>query len=172
MNQLKNYQNNYNPYFDLYLKNLDKNDNHFERLDLNRQNIYRFFNDIEEEKYNFTYAPEKWTIAQILQHIIDTERIFCYRALKIVRESEAQISAYDHEKYAENTNFQSKFILLEDYNNNRLASVSLMKSFNQYDLKKSVIFDHYKFSVGLIPFIFCGHELHHTKIINSRYLDK
>ena len=169
MNQLKDYQNNYNPYYDLYLKNLNPNDTYSERLNKNLEKVYNFFNDIEDEKYSFAYATEKWNIAQIFQHIIDTERIFCYRALKIVRELEPTITAYDHEKYAENTKNQSKSELLEDYKNNRMASLSLFKTFSHNDLKKSVDFVHYKFSVGLIPFIFCGHELHHIKVIKNKY---
>lgn len=170
MNQLKDYQNNYNPYYDLYLKNLNPNDTRLYRLNENLDKVYNFFNKIKNENYSFAYAPEKWNIAQILQHIIDTERIFCYRALKITRENEPTINAYDHEKYAENTKNQSKSELLEDYKNNRMASVSLFMTFNQNDLKKSVDFSRYKFSVGLIPFIFCGHELHHIKVINNKYL--
>lgn len=170
MKQLKDFQKNYNPYYDLYLKNLNQHDIRSLRLKENLEKVYKFFNDIEEDKYKFAYAPEKWNIGQILQHIIDTERIFCYRALKIVRESEPTITAYDHEKYAENTLLQSKSELLEDYKNNRLASMSLFKTFSQSDMRKSVEFADYKFSVGLIPFIFCGHELHHIKIIKNKYL--
>ena len=170
MIQLNDYQKNYNPYYDLYLKNLYKKDNLTNRLKENLEEVYVFFNTIEDEKFSFAYAPEKWNIAQIFQHIIDTERIFCYRALKIAREPEPDIIAYDHEKYAENSSFQSKAILLEDYKNNRMASMSLFKTFSQKELSKSVNFSHYKFNVGLIPFIFCGHELHHIKVVKDKYL--
>ena len=170
MNQLKDYQNNYNPYYDLYLKNLNSSDKLQERLVTNQKLIYNFFNEIEEKKYQFAYAVDKWNIGQILQHIIDTERIFCYRALKIVRENNPAITSYNHEDYAFNSSFKSKQIHLEDYQNNRLASISLFKTFDTDDLKKSVDFGSYKFRVGLIPFIFCGHELHHLKVIKSKYI--
>ena len=170
MNQLKDYRNNYNPYYDLYLKNLNTNEKYTERLTENLKKVLNFFNKIDDEKYSFAYAPKKWNIAQVFQHIIDTERIFCYRALKIVREPEPTITAYDHEKYAKNTKNQSKSALLDDYKNNRLSSISLFKTFSQKDMKKSVDFVHYKFSVGLIPFIFCAHELHHINVLKSKYL--
>ena len=170
MDQLKDYQNNYNPYYDLYLKNLNSLDSIQERLVHNHKLIFNFFNEIEDEKYHYAYADDKWNIGQILQHIIDTERIFCYRALKIVREDKPIIKSYDHEDYALNASFKSKQIHLEDYQNNRLASLSLFKTFDEDDLKKSINFGSYKFSVGLIPFIFCGHELHHAKVIKSTYL--
>lgn len=171
MNKLKDYQNNYNPYYNLYLNNLSKSDELLECLIKNHEKIYTFFDSIDQEKYNYTYSSEKWDIAQIFQHIIDTERIFCYRALKIAREPLPLISDYDHEEYAKNTIFQSKSTLLEDYTNNRKSSISLFKTFKQSDFKKSANFNHYTFSLGLIPFIFCGHELHHINIIASKYLN-
>ncbi len=170
MNKLKDFQNNYNPYYDLYLKNLKFNDSIFERLEHNKQKVYGFFNRIEDKNYMYSYAENKWNISQVLQHIIDTERIFCYRALKIVRDKNAIINSYDHESYALNTKHKTKAIHLEDYKNNRLASISLFKTFSDEVLIKTVSFSEYEFCVGLIPFIICGHELHHLRVIQTKYL--
>lgn len=169
--KLKQLKKNYNPYFDIYLNDLKIDEDCFDRLKNNHTSIYEFFENIEKEKFKYSYSSTKWTVAQILQHIIDTERIFGYRALKIVREKEPDIESYNHENYAKTYNYQSKDILLEDYSNNRKASISLFKSFTNTDLKKSIDVGHYKFNVGLIPFIFCGHELHHVKIIKDKYLN-
>lgn len=168
--QLEHYKKDYNPYYDLYLKNLNSNEEGFKRLNKNLDTISSFFENLEEEKMSYTYSSDKWTISQVFQHIVDTERIFCFRALKIVREKNAQIYPYDHEAYAENCKLQSKVSILNDYKNNRKASITLFKTFDEDELKKSVNFGNYHFRVGLIPFIFCGHELHHLNIIKERYL--
>ena len=170
MNRLKDYQKDYDPYYNLYLKNLDSSDSIQERLQTNQDLVYKFFNQIKVEKYEYSYGYKKWNISQIFQHIIDTERIFCYRALKIVREKDARIVPYDHEAYADNCKQQSKGSLLNDYRNNRNASISLFETFDHSELMKSVDFDNFRFRVGLIPFIFCGHELHHLKVIKDFYL--
>jgi len=168
--KLKKAKNEYNPYFDIYLKHLNTDDGHIERLKKNQITILNVFDQIDEVKMNFTYQEGKWSIAQILQHLIDTERIFCYRALKIVREEDPIIEKYNHESYAKKYKFISKRRLLKDYTDNRQASISLFKTFDYDDLNKSIENPHYKFKVGLIPFIFCGHELHHINIIRKKYL--
>ncbi|NBC59020.1 DinB family protein [Mesohalobacter halotolerans] len=168
--KLQDFNEGYDPYYDLYLNNIETTDEMFSRLNENLNIVYNFFNQLSEDKMSFAYAPNKWTIAQILQHIIDTERIFCYRALKIVRENRAKIESYDHEAYAQNCKPQDKSKLLKDYVSNRKASISLFQTFDRTELKKSVDFGDYKFRVGLIPFIFCGHELHHLNVIRKLYL--
>ena len=167
---LSHFKSEYNPYFDIYLKLLDQNDNCFDSLNENHEVVNKFFDDIEDSKMTYTYAKDKWTISQILQHILDTERIFCYRALKIVREKQPRIISYDHELYAEDYKCHSKDLLMKDYNSNRKSSISLFKTFSKKDLNKSINQGRYKFKVGLIPFIFCGHELHHIEVIKSKYL--
>jgi len=169
MHQLKQFRKKYNPYYDLYLNNLDDEDDLNYRLNANLDLVYNFFDKLDNQQFAFSYNTKKWTVFQILQHIIDTERVFCYRALKIVREKQPEIESYNHEDYAKKTSFKSKTIHLEDYKNNRLASLALFKSFTSQDLKQCVEFGQYKFCVGLIPFIFCGHELHHLKVIESKY---
>lgn len=167
--QLNQFRQNYNPYYDRYLNNLNPNENGFERLKVNSEYLLAFFDSIDENKMEYSYADAKWTIAQILQHIIDTERIFCYRALKIVREENPNIETYNHDIYAKKYKYKSKNILLNDYSNNRNASISLFKTFDNEELNTSLNLEHYKFKVGLIPFICCGHELHHLNIIKENY---
>jgi hypothetical protein len=167
---LKSFRSEYNSYYDTYLELLNQNDNVFKRLETNCDVVNSFFKEIKEIEMKFSYSKGKWTISQILQHIIDTERIFCYRALKITREKRPEIIAYNHETYANNYNCHFKDLLLEDYNNNRKSSISLFKTLSSKDLNNSIDQEHYKFKVGLIPFIFCGHELHHLNIIKSKYL--
>lgn len=168
--QLKKYNKAYNSYFDAYLKYIKPDDDCFALLERNRDFVCNIFDGLNEQKMKYRYAQGKWNISQILQHIIDTERIFCYRALKIVREKEPKISSYNHEDYANCYEFVSKDVLIKDYYHNRNSSISLFKTFSKHQLNKSINDKHYKFKVGLIPFIFCGHELHHMQIIQYRYL--
>lgn len=168
--KLTSYNKGYNSYFDFYLNRFNEDEDGFNRMIKNQKEVYTFFDTIEDEKMTYAYAKTKWSIAQVLQHVIDTERIFCYRALKIVREKNPKINPYDHEAYASAYKQNSKSSLLADYKNNREASISLFKTFDEEDLNKAVNQDHYQFKTGLIPFIFCGHELHHLDIIRTKYL--
>jgi uncharacterized damage-inducible protein DinB len=168
--KLKHYRKDYNPYFDVYLNNVDMEEECFEKLKGNRNKVARFFEDIKEEKFKFSYSNDKWNIGQILQHIIDTERIFSYRALTIVRESKPEINNYNQDIYAASYKSISKDLLIKDYNNNRNSSMSLFKTFDEDDFNKSSENEKYRFKVGLIPFILCGHELHHLEIIKKKYL--
>jgi len=168
--KLEDVKSQYNPYFDVYLKLLNTEEDYKDRLEKNHNIILDVFSKINEDKMKYAYQESKWTIAQILQHIIDTERIFCYRALKMVRENNPVIEAYNHEEYANTYKYNSKDVLLNDYSSNRKASISLFNTFNQVDLNKRSNSNHYKFKVGLVPFIFCGHELHHIDIIKKKYL--
>lgn len=164
--KLRNFKKDYNAYFDRYLNNLNEEDDCFEKLKENGIDVFNFFEKINEDKFSYSYAENKWTIGEVLQHIIDTERIFCYRALKNTREENPEIKPYDHDAYAQSYKYVPKKKLLNDYENNRNSTISFYKTLDEWQLK---ILYKTDYAVGLIPFIICGHELHHLSIIEDRY---
>lgn len=117
------------------------------------------------------YAPDKWTLKDILQHIIDTERVFAYRALAFAR-GEQEVKSYDENEYAylANANNRSLEDLLEEALILRKSTLLLFSSFTHEMLEKTGMGFKGPYSVHSIGYILGGHQRWHFKIIEERYL--
>lgn len=158
-------------YYELYLNRVSSNTKLFEALE-QQEELIQFFQSIPEDKQEYRYAPDKWTPKQILQHLIDTERIFMNRALRFAREDFTELPGYDENYYAEHcfSNKRSIEDMLEEYKVVRTSSIYLYKSFDGRVLLNVGKASGGSFSVRVIPFILCGHQKHHIHIIKERYL--
>ena len=161
----------YNSYYQNYI-DLVNNVSLPEALEIGLRNTPKFFKGITEVKWNYRYAENKWTPKDILQHIIDTERVFTYRALYFSRADSANLKGFDENIFAQNANANNKSIdvLLSEYSAVRNASIHLFKNFDDTQLKRTGIANDSIMSVAAAGFIICGHEIHHQNIINERYL--
>jgi uncharacterized damage-inducible protein DinB len=131
-----------------------------------------FYNRISEEKANDAYAPGKWTLKELMQHMIDTERIFMYRALAISRKETASLPSFDENHYADNSdaNRRTWADLVAEMTCVRSSSEWLYKSFNTDMLDIVGAFNSIqKASVKLIGFITIGHVYHHLKVVEEKY---
>jgi hypothetical protein len=162
----------YKPYYDLYLSRVSASTELFQALE-QQEELIQFFNSIPEDKHEFRYASGKWTPKQILQHLIDTERIFVNRALRFARADFTELPGYDENHYAEHcfSNHRSLKDLLEEFKAVRTSSIYLYKSFNEEVLTHIGQASGGPFSVRVIPFILCGHQKHHIHVIKERYLN-
>lgn len=135
------------------------------------ENFPKFIASIPEDKMNFSYAEEKWTVGQSLQHIIDTERVFQYRALRFSRNDKTPLPSFDQDVFvaAVDVSGKTKLDFIEEYSATRSATISLFKSFNTDTLKKFGIASNAPSSVASLGFIICGHQRHHRDIIRERY---
>lgn len=117
------------------------------------------------------YAPGKWTVKDILQHLTDTERVFSYRALSFAR-GEQEVKPYDEEQYGQMANAGRRSLedLLEEAILVRKSSLRLFQSFDQAMLDRTGMGFKGPFSVHSIGFILAGHQRWHFKIIEERYL--
>ena len=131
-----------------------------------------FINSIPHEKANYKYAPEKWTVKQVLQHIIDTERIFSYRALRFSRNDDTPLSGFDEDSYATNAPVEHRSLssLKKEFIALRKANDLLLSSFTEEQLQMTGIASGYKVSVNALCFIIFGHIIHHKEILEERYL--
>jgi uncharacterized damage-inducible protein DinB len=129
------------------------------------------FSNLSKDKANYAYAEGKWTIKEVLGHLIDQERIFGYRALCFSRES-IELPGYDQDLYVSNSNSKSRTIqdLISEFRAIRESNLFLFRSFNNEQLLRKGIANGYTISVRAIVYIIAGHELHHLGIINERYL--
>ena len=161
------------PYFDTYLKLLDSasiEDN----LKLSQEALTDLLQSIPEEKMAYAYAPGKWTIKQLIQHIIETEMIFNYRAIRIGREDVTQnLDGFEENHYAASaeTSGMTKEDLVDFFKAVRTSTVHLAKTFNAQQLEKSGIASGHYVQVKALFLIQSGHTLHHLNVIRERYLN-
>lgn len=120
---------------------------------------------------DYAYAPGKWTVKKLLNHIVDTERIFIYRALCIARGDQTPLPGYDENDYAEaaQVGHRSLVDLAHEFQSVRSATLSLFNSFGEHELLRTGIANGNAMSVNAIGFIIIGHALHHEVVARERY---
>lgn len=134
--------------------------------------LIHFFEQLPEEKHDFAYAERKWTIKDLLQHIIDAERIFTYRALRIARKDSTPLPGFDEELYAQTAQAgkRSWQSLVDELKAVRKATNLLFSSFSEDQLAAAGTSNNASINVLSIGFITVGHCNHHIRIIKERYL--
>ena len=167
------YLNNdeYNPYYGAYIDKATSTDI-IEGLSYNLKSISTFFESIPKSKEDYAYADGKWTIKDILLHLIDTERVFSYRALRIARGDSTQLPGFDQDLYVENALATNRTLtsLIEEYKSLRQSTLTLFKTFTPEMLMATGTASDSAISVRAIGYILSGHENHHVMIIKDRYL--
>ncbi|MDP4285756.1 MAG: DinB family protein [Bacteroidota bacterium] len=160
----------YPPFFNTYIK-LITYDNFKLVLRNQLSEAENLFSVKTEEQSLFRYAEGKWTIKEVLQHIIDTERIFTYRALVFARKDKNTLSSFDEKEYAANShaNDRNWEELQEEFQTVRKSTIILFDSFTDDNLSTSGKINNYSLSVMAIAYIIAGHVLHHMNIIRERY---
>lgn len=131
-----------------------------------------FLRSVPVAKADFAYAEGKWTIKELLGHIIDTERIMAYRLLRFARNDATELPGFDENHYVRHSNFatQNFFDLIKEFEAVRKANLYLFKSLTDTDLDRKGIASNSPLSVRALLFILAGHAKHHQKIIEERYL--
>lgn len=134
--------------------------------------IAQLLSSISEERSLFAYAPGKWTLREMLQHIIDAERIFAYRALSFARKESATLPPFDENSYADasGANHRSWENLCAEFNAVRKANLCLFESFTPEMLALTGQAGINSLSVEEVGFLIVGHFMHHQRIIEERYL--
>lgn len=160
----------YNPYYKGFIEIIG-NVTVLEALNQTLEEIDELKN-ITETLANTTYAKGKWTIKEVLIHLIDVERIFSYRALSIARGYTNNLPGFDQdifvvEALANNRTFTS---ILHEFITVRKATISLFESFNADTMKRIGTASNSNISVRALGFIICGHQKHHVQIIKTRYI--
>ena len=143
-----------------------------EELEISLHEFIRFVQNIPMDKFDYRYAEDKWTIKEIIQHVIDTERIFAYRALRISRNDQTPLPGFDENEYSNNTEANKRGLqdLLTELSAVRHSNIFLFKSFSEEQLQRTGIASNAGISVRAIGFIIIGHQKHHQKIFEERYL--
>lgn len=158
-------------YFRVYIDKIPEG----ESLDLLKRGVeetVRSLAMVSEDQANGAYAEGKWSVKDVLQHMIDTERIFSYRALSFARGEQLKLAGYDHDEYAKNgqTARRSLREMLEEFRRLRASTIDLFSSFSEEVLQQKGNANGLEFTVEQLQFILIGHEIHHRGVLEQKYL--
>jgi hypothetical protein len=161
----------YLPYYDKYIR-LVPEGNISDILNQLLENTVKYLSDIPENKSNYRYAPDKWSLKEVLGHINDTERIMSYRLLRIARGDATPLTGYDPDKLNSRASFDSYAWseLIEDYTCVRRSTISLIRVLSEEAWSRRGVASESEISAKALAYIIAGHELHHIRIIKERYL--
>jgi uncharacterized damage-inducible protein DinB len=166
-------KNEYAPYYAQYIESVEKNGKTIiDNLELSQNVFNKTFDNLSVDKQNYAYAEGKWTVKELIQHIIDTERIFCYRALCFARKDKTSLPGFDQDVFVDNGNANQLNYkdLLDEMKTLRKSTIQLYKSFSEEALLRMGIGSGNKMSVRALGYLFSGHQLHHLNIVKERYL--
>jgi len=124
-----------------------------------------------KEKENFAYADGKWTLKEMLGHIIDCERIFVYRMTAFARNETKHLPGFDEDDYVANARFDERNYedMIEEFSTLRKANLYFFKSLNEAELNRKGVASEREINVKAILFIVAGHIIHHAGILKERY---
>jgi uncharacterized damage-inducible protein DinB len=158
-------------YIQRYL-DLIPSENWLEELKISGEKTINLYQNLSKEKANFAYAEGKWTLKELLQHLIDAERIFAYRALRFARKDKTELAGWDEELYAKYCFSKERTLqsLIDEYEAVRKSSVLFFENLNNEQLSETGIANGNEISVETLGKLIIGHNIHHLNIINERYL--
>ena len=136
------------------------------------ENSLSLLRTIPSDKANFRYAPDKWSVKQLLGHLIDSERIFSYRALCFARNDQTPLPGYEQNDYVREGDFDSRNLadMAEEFATVRRATIQLFRPLNETEWLRRGKANENDVSVRALAYIIAGHELHHMEVLRSRYL--
>lgn len=134
------------------------------------QNLAKL-NTLTEEQWNHKYADDKWTVKEVLLHIMDTERIFAYRALRIARNDKTPLMGFEQDDYVPyyEPNSRTAASLVEEYELLRRSTIALFQNMSADMLDRMGTASGGHVSALALGFMTAGHEIHHWQILEERY---
>jgi uncharacterized damage-inducible protein DinB len=143
-------------------------------LQIQTMDIIDLVTSLDDETLASSYQEGKWTILEILLHLIDCERIFAYRALRIARKDKTPLPGFDENLFAQNSGANKRKILgiVKEYSLLRASTIELFQSFTPEMWEQMGEANGQSISVSSLPYIIAGHELHHRNMIEEKYIGK
>ena len=158
-------------YIQRYL-DLIPSENWLEELKISGKQTLDIYQQLSEEESNFAYAEGKWSLKILLQHLIDAERIFVYRALRFSRNDLTELAGWDEELYAKEYYLEEVSLnhLIEEFDSLRKANFLFFRNLKASILARKGIANGNEISVETLGKLVVGHNIHHLNIIKERYL--
>jgi len=161
-------KNDYNAYFETYVSKVGEQGF---LSDLQSDTFLDLISGLSPEKWNYRYAEGKWNIKEVLMHIMDTERIFAYRALRISRHDKADLAGFDQDDYVPYYDSDSRTAasLIEEYKSVRASTLSMFENFSAEHYAGRGTASGYEITTLALGYMIAGHELHHQELLVDRY---
>jgi uncharacterized damage-inducible protein DinB len=155
-----------------YVKQIEESDL-LQALRVSGHRTLELVYSIKEEKQDFRYADGKWSVRELLCHMLDAERIFAYRALRFARNDKTSLAGWEENDYAPLANAANRSLkrIADEMRHLRISTLDLYESFTEEMLWRKGIANNNEMSVLVLGFVIAGHETHHRKILKERYLD-
>ena len=162
----------YPPYADIYIGLLPDDGLVLKHMRESLKATTAFMLSLPEERLVFRYAPGKWTVKEVLAHVIDDERIYAYRALRFARNDPTELPGFDQDAYApcSGANRRTVESLVGEFAAVRRSTIALFESFDEEALERAGVADGNRATVRALAYHIAGHELRHMSIIRERYL--
>lgn len=160
----------YNDYYQGYIELVSER-NVIQQLTQQGQQVFSLIRQLNEEQAAHRYAKRKWSVQEVIGHLIDTERVMAYRALCIARGEEQSLPGFDQDDYVTEANFSERSLqnLSTEYDAQRNANVRLFSSFNAERIEQVGTADGSNISVRALAYIIAGHERHHLNVLDEKY---
>ena len=161
----------YAHFYSSYVNNVLKG-NILNALSSQMHEFYTLANAIRGDKALTPYAEGKWTLKEMIGHMIETERVFAYRALSISRGDKTELPGMDQDQWMKDSNYNDRSVanLCNEYLAVRTSTIHLFQNMTKKMINTSGIASGVEFSVRALAFIIAGHELHHLEIIREHYM--
>jgi uncharacterized damage-inducible protein DinB len=160
------------PFYATYINQVSEEYTLQEELEISLHRFIKFVQDIPMDKFDYRYAEGKWTIKDIIQHLIDAERIFAYRALRFARNDKTDLPGFEENDYVDNANANERNImsLLTELSAVRQSTLLIFKTFTEEQLLRQGTANNNPISVRALGFVIIGHQNHHQRVFVERYL--
>lgn len=162
----------YAPYYEQYIQFYANNGKSIvENLLESQKEFDVCLKDLPYEKHKYSYDLDKWTVKEVIQHIIDTERVFCYRALSFVRNDKTPLPGYDQDVFVANDNANERNLndMIAEMQTLRASTIQLFQSFSDAILLRVGNASGNNMSVRAIGYVLSGHQMHHLNVLKERY---
>jgi uncharacterized damage-inducible protein DinB len=160
----------YGKFYEGYIALIDAQ-NIIQTLIKQGQQTYAVIQKLTSDEASRRYEAGKWSVKEVIGHLVDTERIMAYRALCISRGEQTSLPGYDQDEYVEQADFDSRSLqnLSAEYDALRNANISMFSSFNEKQISQTGTANNMTVSVRALAYIIAGHEKHHLNILEEKY---
>ncbi len=143
-----------------------------EFLQTSAKDFNYLLNTFSNEKATYRYAEGKWSVKDVVQHVIDSERVFAYRAMRFSRNDMTELPGFEQDHYADHASSDRRDIkdLMSEFTSTRYSTISLFSSLTDEHLQRTGIASGVEFTVEILGYIISGHLLHHLEVIREKYI--
>ena len=162
----------YAPYYEKYVSLIPEGDI-VATLERQLETTLSLLRGLDEAQGLKRYAPDKWSVKEVIGHVIDSERVFAYRALRFARNDQTPLPGYEQDDYVRAANFDERQLgdLADEFEHLRRSNITLFRSLGEEAWSRSGTANDFAVTVRALAHIIAGHEAHHVGVLQMRYLN-